>query len=187
MLRLRGTQPVAWRSPPLLPQVDGSERARGANDPAQSPETYVGNGRERVYRGDRVQQSEVRSRRVVSGKDHGEAQLCPGLHRPSVGRIGWRVRGSLVPRERGAIPDRCLGANTERTYGSPFTGVGYEGAWAQEAFWRNVINTSFVCIFVVCTSLTIGTLGGYALSRSGYKYVFWLLIIALIFRAIPPE
>ena len=28
--------------------------------------------------------------------------------------------------------------------------------------------------------------GGYALSRSSFKYVFWLLIIALIFRAIPP-
>ncbi|MEM8978077.1 MAG: carbohydrate ABC transporter permease [Pseudomonadota bacterium] len=77
------------------------------------------------------------------------------------------------------------GANTENTYGSPFTGVGYEGAWIKEEFWRNVINTAFVCLFVVTTSLTIGTLGGYALSRSGYRYVFWLLIIALMFRALP--
>jgi trehalose/maltose transport system permease protein len=38
----------------------------------------------------------------------------------------------------------------------------------------------------VLTSLTIGTLGGYALSRSGYRYTFWLLIAALIFRAMPP-
>jgi len=38
----------------------------------------------------------------------------------------------------------------------------------------------------VCTSLTISTLGGYALSRSSYNYVFWLLITALIFRAMPP-
>ncbi|MGR3491259.1 MAG: carbohydrate ABC transporter permease [Shimia sp.] len=78
------------------------------------------------------------------------------------------------------------GENTERTYGSPFTFVGYEGAWVQEEFWRNVINTTIVCIFTVSISLTIGTLGGYALSRSGFKYVFWLLIIALIFRAMPP-
>ncbi|UZD91331.1 carbohydrate ABC transporter permease [Cognatishimia activa] len=102
----------------------------------------------------------------------------------------WTLWGSFkVELDFFSIADwtnALTGANTERTYGSPFTGVGYEGAWAQEAFWRNVINTSFVCIFVVCTSLTIGTLGGYALSRSGYKYVFWLLIIALIFRAIPP-
>ena len=78
------------------------------------------------------------------------------------------------------------GPRTQATYGSAFTGAGYEGAWVQEEFWRNVINTSIVCVFVVCTSLTIGTLGGYALSRSGFRYTFWLLIIALIFRAMPP-
>ena len=78
------------------------------------------------------------------------------------------------------------GPRTEATYGRPFTGAGYEGAWVKEEFWRNVINTSIVCFFVVCTSLTIGTLGGYALSRSGYRYTFWLLIAALIFRAMPP-
>ena len=39
---------------------------------------------------------------------------------------------------------------------------------------------------MVATSLTIGTLGAYALSRSGRNYVFWLLIAALIFRAMPP-
>ncbi|PTX55443.1 carbohydrate ABC transporter membrane protein 2 (CUT1 family) [Litoreibacter ponti] len=82
--------------------------------------------------------------------------------------------------------DALTGPRTEATYGSPFTGAGYEGAWIQEEFWRAAINTTLVCIFVVCTSLTIGTLGGYALSRSGNKYVFWLLITALIFRAMPP-
>ncbi len=82
--------------------------------------------------------------------------------------------------------DALTGPRTEATYGSPFTGAGYEGAWIQEEFWRAGINTTLVCIFVVCTSLTIGTLGGYALSRSGFKYVFWLLIAALIFRAMPP-
>ena len=78
------------------------------------------------------------------------------------------------------------GPRTTATYGIPFTGAGYEGAWIQEEFWKNVINTMIVCFFVVCTSLTIGTLGGYALSRSGYRYTFWLLIAALIFRAMPP-
>ena len=102
----------------------------------------------------------------------------------------WTLWGSFkVELDFFSIADwtnALTGANTERTYGSSFTGVGYEGAWVQESFWRNVINTGIVCIFVVCTSLTIGTLGGYALSRSSFKYVFWLLIIALIFRAIPP-
>ena len=78
------------------------------------------------------------------------------------------------------------GERTRAAYGSPFTLAGYEGAWVQEEFWRNVINTFIVCFFVVCTSLTIGTLGGYALSRSTYNYTFWLLITALIFRAMPP-
>ena len=78
------------------------------------------------------------------------------------------------------------GERTEAVYGRPFTGAGYYGAWVQEGFLTTVVNTFIVCFFVVCTSLTIGTLGGYALSRSGFKYVFWLLIIALIFRAMPP-
>jgi ABC-type glycerol-3-phosphate transport system permease component len=78
------------------------------------------------------------------------------------------------------------GKLTQETYGSAFTGTGYEGAWIQEKFWLSTINTWVVCFFVVSISLTIGTLGGYALSRSGYRYTFWLLIIALIFRAMPP-
>ncbi|SFL35775.1 carbohydrate ABC transporter permease [Shimia haliotis] len=78
------------------------------------------------------------------------------------------------------------GERTKAAYDSAFTGAAYHGAWVQEEFWRNVINTFIVCFFVVCTSLTIGTLGGYALSRSSFRYTFWLLITALIFRAMPP-
>ncbi|MCJ8307665.1 MAG: carbohydrate ABC transporter permease [Rhizobiaceae bacterium] len=102
----------------------------------------------------------------------------------------WTLWGSFkVELDFFSIADwtnAITGVRTETTHGSPFTDAGYVGAWVQEEFWRNVINTSLVCIFVVATSLTIGTLGGYALSRSGFKYVFWLLIIALIFRAMPP-
>jgi len=71
-------------------------------------------------------------------------------------------------------------------HGTAFIGEGYHGAWVQEEFWKAALNTALVCFFVVCTSLTIGTLGGYALSRSNYRYTFWLLITALIFRAMPP-
>ena len=78
------------------------------------------------------------------------------------------------------------GERTAETYGRPVTGAGYFGAWIENEFWRAGINTTIVCIFVVATSLTIGTLGAYALSRSGHNYVFWLLIAALIFRAMPP-
>ncbi|NKB50857.1 MAG: ABC transporter permease subunit [Rhizobiaceae bacterium] len=102
----------------------------------------------------------------------------------------WTLWGSFkVELDFFSISDwtnAITGERTQTTHGSPFTDAGYYGAWIQEEFWRNVLNTTLVCIFVVATSLTIGTLGGYALSRSGYKYVFWLLIIALIFRAMPP-
>ena len=82
--------------------------------------------------------------------------------------------------------DALTGERTIAEYGQPLTDAGYEGAWIKEEFWRNVINTFIVCFFVVCTSLTIGTLGGYALSRSGYRYTLILLFADLIFRAMPP-
>ncbi len=78
------------------------------------------------------------------------------------------------------------GVRTFGDTGSAFTADGYRGAWIKEEFWKSVLNTTIVCFFVVCTSLTIGTLGAYALSRSGFRYAFWLLIIALVFRAMPP-
>ena len=102
----------------------------------------------------------------------------------------WTIWGSFkVELDFFSIADwtnALTGERTKAAYDRPFTGAGYHGAWIQEKFWRNVINTAIVCFFVVCTSLTIGTLGGYALSRSSYNYTFWLLIAALIFRAMPP-
>ena len=77
------------------------------------------------------------------------------------------------------------GTRTLIETGGTFTGAGYEGAWIQEGFWRAAINTMIVVFFTVVISLTLGTLGGYALARSGHKYAFWLLMIALIFRAMP--
>jgi trehalose/maltose transport system permease protein len=78
------------------------------------------------------------------------------------------------------------GPLTRATYASPFTGAGYEGAWIKEEFWRAALNSLVVVVCVVTISLTFGTLGGYALSRSTYRYAFWLLILALVFRAMPP-
>ena len=102
----------------------------------------------------------------------------------------WTVWGSFkVELDFFSIADwtnAITGERTQAAHGSPFTDAGYQGAWVQEEFWRNALNTAIVCFFVVCTSLTIGTLGGYALSRSSYNYTFWLLITALIFRAMPP-
>ncbi len=104
--------------------------------------------------------------------------------------FAWTVWGSFkVELDFFSIADWTNAITAERTkavYGSAFTDTGYAGAWIQEEFWRNVLNTGLVCFFVVTISLTIGTLGGYALSRSTYNYTFWLLITALIFRAMPP-
>ena len=77
----------------------------------------------------------------------------------------WTLWGSFkVELDFFSIADwtnALTGENTKNTYGSSFTDTGYVGAWVQEEFWRAAINTSIVCFFVVCTSLTIGTLGGY--------------------------
>lgn len=77
------------------------------------------------------------------------------------------------------------GGRTIAETGAAFTGRGYEGAWVQEEFWRAAVNTMIVVVSVVVISLTFGTLGGYALARSGFRYAFWLLMIALVFRAMP--
>lgn len=102
----------------------------------------------------------------------------------------WTLWGSFkVELDFFSIADwtnALTGANTERVYGTPTTTTAYAGAWIDQEFWRAVINTAIVCFCVVCLSLTMGTLGGYALSRSGFRYTFWLLIAALMFRAMPP-
>lgn len=74
---------------------------------------------------------------------------------------------------------------TIRQTGGAFTWEGYRGAWIVEEFWRAVVNTAIVTVSVTVISLSIGTLGGYALARSGYRYAFWLLMAALLFRAMP--
>ena len=77
------------------------------------------------------------------------------------------------------------GTRTVIETGGPLTGAGYEGAWIEKEFWRAALNTGIIVFFTVVISLTLGTLGGYALARSGYRYAFWLLMLALVFRAMP--
>ena len=77
------------------------------------------------------------------------------------------------------------GPKTVAQTGSAFTGEGYHGAWVLQDFWQSALNTAIVTVSVVVISLTLGTLGGYALARSGYRYTFWILIVALVFRAMP--
>ncbi len=101
----------------------------------------------------------------------------------------WTTWGSFKVEpdffSRSDWTNAITGTQTIRQTGSPFTGAGYEGAWIEQEFWKAVINTALVTLSVVVISLTLGTLGGYALARSGFRYTFWILIAALIFRAMP--
>ena len=101
----------------------------------------------------------------------------------------WTVWGSFKVQgdffSKADWTNAIYGIFTTRETGGPFTLNGYYGAWIEEEFWRNVINTSIIVFFTVVISLTFGTLGGYALARSGYRYAFWLLMAALVFRAMP--
>lgn len=101
----------------------------------------------------------------------------------------WTVWGSFKVQgdffSKADWTNAIYGIFTTRETGGPFTLNGYYGAWIEEEFWRNVINTTVIVFFTVVISLTFGTLGGYALARSGYRYAFWLLMAALVFRAMP--
>ena len=95
----------------------------------------------------------------------------------------FKVQGDFFSKVDWA--NAVYGIRTLAETGGTFTGNGYISAWIEHEFWRSAINTSIVVFFVVIISLTIGTLGGYALARSGYRYAFWLLMLALVFRAMP--
>jgi multiple sugar transport system permease protein len=77
------------------------------------------------------------------------------------------------------------GVNTLIETGGRATLEAYINSWIEGEFWRAARNTAIVTFSVVTISLFLGTLGAYALSRSTYKYAFWILIAALIFRAMP--
>ena len=107
----------------------------------------------------------------------------------AIGPFVWTVWGSFKVQgdffSKADWRNALYGVFTMAETGGSFTGNGYYGAWVQEEFWRNVLNTTIVVVCTVVISLTLGTLGGYALARSGYRYAFWLLIAALVFRAMP--
>ena len=77
------------------------------------------------------------------------------------------------------------GVNTLIETGGRATLEAYINSWIEGEFWRAARNTIIVTVCVVTISLFLGTLGAYALSRSTYKYAFWILIAALVFRAMP--
>jgi len=103
--------------------------------------------------------------------------------------FAWTVWGSFKVEpdffSRVSFWNAIEGKRTIMQTGSAFTLGGYEGAWITNEFWRSAINTIIVTVSVTFISLFVGTLGGYALARSGHRYAFWVLIAALVFRAMP--
>lgn len=82
---------------------------------------------------------------------------------------------SLFDPLLGPLGDPILGLTMEH----------YRAVWVDNEFYRNFLNSMLVTAGVVTISLTVGTLAGYGLARSGSNLAFWLLIGALIFRALP--
>ena len=68
---------------------------------------------------------------------------------------------------------------------APFTFDNYTTLWIDKAFYRNFLNTVLVTLGTVTVSLTVGCLAGYALARYKGSVGFWLLMVALVFRALP--
>ena len=66
-----------------------------------------------------------------------------------------------------------------------FTGEHYRTVWFDFTFYRQFLNSMVITAGVVLISLTVGTLAGYALARTRTALAFWLLIAALVFRALP--
>lgn len=89
----------------------------------------------------------------------------------------WMTLMSLrAPVDAFAVPPKLV---------APVTFDNFYKLWVGEGFWRYGVNTLIVVIATVLVSLTIGCFAGYALARYRGSLGFWLLIIALIFRAMP--
>ena len=66
-----------------------------------------------------------------------------------------------------------------------FTSQHYEAVWVENEFYKQFFNTIIITSGVVTISLIVGTLAGYGLARTNSMMAFWLLITALVFRALP--
>ena len=82
-------------------------------------------------------------------------------------------------------PVDALSSDPWRILTGAFTTEHYHAVWVRQEFYRNFLNSLIITTGVVTISLTVGTLAGYALARTGSKLAFWLLILALVFRALP--
>jgi trehalose/maltose transport system permease protein len=97
-----------------------------------------------------------------------------------LGTAFWVLATAVLPVIAGAA-NGALGLKP--LFG--FTWEHYRAVWIGNEFWRNFVNSLQVTLGVTAISLTCGTLAGYALARSGAWIAFAILIVALVFRALP--
>ena len=68
---------------------------------------------------------------------------------------------------------------------APVTFAHFYQIWVVDGFWHQAINSAVVTVGTVGVSLSIGCLAAYALARYRGPAGFWLLMVALVFRAMP--
>ena len=68
---------------------------------------------------------------------------------------------------------------------APVTFANFYQVWVLDGFWRQAVNSAIVTVGTVSVSLTIGCLAAYGLARYRGALGFWLLMVALVFRAMP--
>ena len=99
--------------------------------------------------------------------------------------IGWLFAAVIFAELSEALKD-LLGADFFLM--TPLLGMTtehFQSVWIEQEFYRQFLNSLFVTTGVVTISLTVGTLAGYGLARSGSNWAFWILMTALVFRALP--
>ena len=99
--------------------------------------------------------------------------------------IGWLFAAVILVELSEALKD-LLGADFFLM--TPLLGMTtehFQSVWIEQEFYRQFLNSLFVTTGVVTISLTVGTLAGYGLARSGSNWAFWILMTALVFRALP--
>lgn len=89
----------------------------------------------------------------------------------------WMALISLrQPVDAFSVPPKLL---------APVTFAHYAQIWLADRFWLKLLNSAIVTLGTLTVSLAIGCLAGYALARYDGRLGFWLLLAALVFRALP--
>ena len=128
----------------------------------------------------------LRSRRHEGARRPWTMWLLAGL---GFGAVVIILFGLLLPSAVRTVEAALAGVPMLGALANPLVGITtqhYRSVWIDHAFYRQFLNSMLVTGGVVLVSVTVGTLAGYALARTRTQLAFWILMIALIFRAMPP-